>query len=99
MPAMAPPPRPELEVEPVLVSACTMTVVVGSWRPRRRVMPLGRVGVGAMMDGFWWCSFGSCSGMLSRRKLGMWWREKARLVDLLPGGEGRLANEILENVF
>jgi hypothetical protein len=47
MPAMAPPSRPELEVEPV--SASTRTVVVGCWRPRRREMPLGRVGVGAMM--------------------------------------------------
>jgi hypothetical protein len=47
MPAMAPPSRPELEVEPV--SVWTRTVAVGSWRPRRREMPLGRVGVGAMM--------------------------------------------------
>jgi hypothetical protein len=49
MPAMAPPSRPELEVEPVLVLASTRTVVVGCWRVRRRVSPPGRVGVGAMM--------------------------------------------------
>lgn len=52
MPAMAPPERPLLEVEPVVVvlsDAWMITVVVGCWRARRRETACGRVGVGAMV--------------------------------------------------
>ena len=50
MPAMAPPERPELEVDPL--PELTTTVVVGwAWRGRRRVRGDGRVRVGAMVAG------------------------------------------------
>jgi hypothetical protein len=93
MPAMAPPSRPELEVEPVLVLASTRTVVVGCCRARRRVRPSGRVGVGAMMAVFV-CpsSVGEWKDLTSGtrmgldggdgRKLGMWWRGNGRVLSI-----------------
>lgn len=66
MPAMAPPERPLLEVEPVVVvsEAWMMTVVVGCWRARRRVRAWGRVGVGAIV----------VADLGGGRKLGMGWQ-------------------------
>jgi hypothetical protein len=71
MPAMAPPSRPEPpESEPESPPA-TMTVVVGWFcRAMRRVMPRGRVGVGAIVRVLWH----ALAGWLDR-SFGSWWQE------------------------